>query len=117
MIEELKSMGVNVDEALDRVMGDTDLYGMMLGMFLSSLAENPVEPGDFDGGNLDDVIRRVHTLKGVTGNLGITPLFNGYNEMLGQLRGGQAREAKATFERIQPIQTKVVECIKRHQGA
>lgn len=117
LTDELKGLGVNVDEALDRVMGDTDLYEMMLGMFLSSLAENPIELGDFDAGDVENLTKRIHTLKGVTGNLAITPLFNLYTEILGQLRAGQVKEAKAGYEKLSPIQAAITACILRHQGA
>lgn len=115
LIDELKGLGANVDEALDRVMGDEDLYVMMLGMFLSSVAENPISPEDFNAGDLEDLTKRVHTLKGVTGNLGLTPLFNSYTESLGLLRSGDGKAAKAAYDKLLPIQTAVIDCIQRHQ--
>lgn len=116
MIEELKNLGVNVDEGLDRVMGDHDLYEMMLGMFIDAVNSNPVSQEDFDGDGLDEAIKRVHMLKGVTGNLAMTPLFNKYTEVLGLLRAGQIAEAKAGFEEILPAQAMILDCIKRHTG-
>lgn len=115
LMEELKGLGVNVDEALERVMGDQELYVMMLGMFLSSVEENPISREDFGGGDLDGLIKRVHTLKGITGNLGLTPLFNGYTESLGLLRSGDAESARGVYERLLPVQTSVIGCIRRHQ--
>jgi len=115
LIDELKSLGADVNEALDRVMGDQDLYVMMLGMFLSSVAENPISPEDFDAGDLDSLTKRVHTLKGVTGNLGLTPLFNGYTESLGLLRAGDGKAAKEVYNKLLPVQTAVIDCIQRHQ--
>ena len=111
--EELEKLGVDVDEGLDRVMGDESLYEMMLGMFLDALNESPIELGEFDGA--DPLIRKVHALKGTTGNLSLTPLFNGYVEVLGFLRGNQPEEAKAAMEKIIPVQEKIVECIKQNQ--
>ena len=115
LIDELKSLGVNVDEALDRVMGDQDLYVMMLGMFLSSVAENPVGPEDFDAGDLEGLIKKIHTLKGVTGNLGLTPLFNSYTESLGLLRDGDGKAAKAVYDKLVPVQASIIDCIQRYQ--
>jgi len=115
LIDELKGLGANVDEALDRVMGDEDLYVMMLGMFLSSVAENPISPEDFSAGDLEDLTKRVHTLKGVTGNLGLTPLFNSYTESLGLLRAGDGRAAKEVYDKLLPVQAAVIDCIQRHQ--
>ena len=49
LLEELKQSGVNVDEGLERVMGDRDLYEMMLGMFVDSVRDNPIALEEFDG--------------------------------------------------------------------
>lgn len=113
LAESLKNLGVNVDEALDRVMGDVSLYEMMLGMFVDSVRDNPVNPEDFDGADLENLTKRVHMLKGVTGNLSITPLFKGYNQSLILLREGQTAKAKEEFERILPAQAEIIDCIKR----
>lgn len=115
-LEELKSLGVNVEEGLDRVMGDQELYTMMLGMVLGAVEENSVAPEDFDARDLDGLIGRVHSLKGTTGNLALTPLFHGYTEILGQLRAGQAAEGKAGYEKLLPVQAAILDCIRRHQG-
>lgn len=113
LTEELKKLGVDVDEGLNRVMGDLPLYEMMLGMFVDAVRDNPVSSEDFDREDLDSLIKRVHTLKGVTGNLSMTPLFTGYQEMLGLLRSGCAKEAREAFERIMPVQTQILDCIKQ----
>ena len=117
LIKELQALGANTDEALERVMGDTSLYEMMLGMFVDSVRDNPIAEADFDGADLEGLIKRVHMLKGVTGNLSIVPLFTGYTEILGQLRGNQPQEAKAGYLRLQPVQAKIIDCIKQNQGA
>lgn len=117
LTEELKSLGADVQDGLDRVMGDRDLYEMMLGMFLSAVEEHAIAPEDFDAADLDGLIKKVHTLKGITGNLALTPLFNGYTEALGLLRAGRPGEGRAAYERLVPLQAAVIECIRRHQTA
>ena len=117
LIEELKKFGVDVDEGLARVMGDNSLYEMMLGMFVDAVRDNPVSAADYDGADLEGLIKRVHMLKGVTGNLSLTPLFNGYNQSLILLRAGKAADAKAEFERMQPVQAEIIACINKSQGA
>ena len=116
LIEELKNLGVDVNDGLERVMGDSSLYEMMLGMFVDAVRDNPVSAADYDAADLDELIKRVHMLKGVTGNLALTPLFNGYNQSLILLRAGKAADAKAEFERMQPIQAEILDCINRHKG-
>ena len=116
LLEELKGLGVNVDEGLGRVMGDASLYEMMLGMFVDAIATTPISLEEFSGSDLEELIRKVHTLKGTTGNLSLTPLFDGYMEALGLLRGNQPAQARAVFERMLPVQDKIVDCIKRNMG-
>lgn len=115
LMEELKGLGASVDEALDRIMGDQELYVMMLGMFLSSIAENNVKKEDFDAADLEGLIKRIHSLKGITGNLGLTPLFDGYTESLGKLRAGDAAAAKVIYEKLMPVEASIIDCIRRHQ--
>ncbi|MCM1188722.1 MAG: hypothetical protein NC541_05455 [bacterium] len=114
LTEELKALGADTAEGLERVMGDGPLYEMMLGMFLDTLRENPIALEEFAEADRDELIRKVHLLKGTTGNLALTPLFTGYNTALQLLRGGAADDAKAEFERILPVQEQFVACIKRY---
>lgn len=114
-MDELESLGVDVNEGLDRVMGDESLYTMMLGMFVDTVRTSPIKPEDFDGGDLSGLTERVHTLKGTTGNLSILPLFTRYTEMLGLLRGNQPGEARKVFEKTENIQNNIIDCIQRHQ--
>lgn len=111
--ESLKALGVNVEEGLDRVMGDEELYGMMLGMFIDMINDANIKLEDFDGSNLDDLIKNVHTLKGTTGNLSLTPLFEGYKETLGLLRDNKPKEAKAVYEKMLSVQSDIIDCIKQ----
>lgn len=117
LLEELGNLGVDVKDGLDRVMGDTSLYEMMLGMFVDAVNSNPISPEDYDGDDLEALIKSVHMLKGVTGNLGLAPLFQGYNQSLILLRDNQPAPAKKEYEKLLPIQTKIIECINSHQGA
>ena len=116
LLNELESLGVNVKEGMERVMDDKDLYTMMLDMFVTAIDTTPIQPEDFDGGTLDDLIGKVHTLKGTTGNLSIQPLFTRYTQALTLLREGKNAEAKAAYLELLPYQEKILECIRRHQG-
>ena len=116
LLEELKSLGVEVEEGMERVMNDKDLYTMMLDMFVTAIDTTPIQPEDFDGAVLDDLIGKIHTLKGTTGNLSIQPLFTRYTQSLGLLREGKPAEAKAVYLELLPFQDKILDCIRRHQS-
>ena len=116
LLNELEGLGVNVKEGMERVMDDKDLYTMMLDMFVTAIETTPIQPEDFDGGTLDDLIGKIHTLKGTTGNLSIQPLFTRYTKSLGLLREGKPSEAKEVYLELLPIQEQILECIRRHQS-
>ena len=115
-LQELESLGVDTKEGLDRVMGDESLYKMMFDMFVSAIDSTPITPEEFDGARLDDLIAKVHSLKGTTGNLSIQPLFTRYTQSLNLLREGKPAEAKAAYLELLPDQEKILECIRRNQG-
>lgn len=114
-LKELEALGVDTQEGLDRVMGDASLYEMMFGIFLSTIQSTPIQPEEFDGGDLTGLIEKVHSLKGTTGNLSIQPLFTRYTQALNLLREGKPAEAKAVYLELLPAQAEIIACIQRYQ--
>ena len=114
LFEELKDLGVDVEEGLERVMDDEPLYEMMLGMFIDTVNSNPIEFADFEANDLEGLIEKVHALKGLTGNLEMTQLFKSYLQMLDLLRTDCPKEALKEYERILPIQEAIISCINQH---
>jgi len=114
LFEELNELGVDVDEGLERVMDDEPLYETMLGMFIEKVDSNPIMLEDFNAESLDGLISQVHILKGLTGNLAMTPLFEGYKQVLDLLRTGCQEEALQGYKNILPTQLAIVECIRRY---
>ena len=114
--EELKNLGVNVDAGLERVMDDEPFYEMMLSMFIDTVNDNPVDLADFDADDLEVLTGRIHTLKGLSGNLEMTPLFTGYVQTLDLLRMNQPKEALKEYERLLPVQEAIIDCINRHMS-
>ena len=115
--DELENLGLDVAEGIDRVMGDSDFYEMMLGIFVDTVNENKISLEEFSKGDLENLTERVHMMKGMTGNLSITPLFNAYREVLELLRSNKPEEAEKAMERLLPVQEKIVECIVSHRTA
>ena len=116
LLEELKSLGVNVDEGLDRVLGDSVLYKRMIGMFVDLVNNNSISLKDFSEADLSVLMERTHVLKDITGNLAMTPLFKSYMKVMDFLRAGQAAAAREEFEKLLPAQAKIIDCIKRYMG-
>lgn len=110
LIEKLKALGVDTDEALGRFMGNAGLYVRMLGKFKKNAEEN-ASLEYFESGDYETAVAKTHTLKGVTGNLSLTPLYEAYTEIVASLRAGENDKAKALLIDILPLQEKIIACI------
>ena len=74
-VESLKKYGANTDEGLQRCMGNEMLYLKLIDRFL----EQNAFPGLKEAINkhdLEGAFHIAHSLKGVIGNLSLTPLYN-----------------------------------------
>lgn len=89
--EELKNY-VDLDAALGRVRGNKGLYKRMLGMFTASeefdAMEAALATGDFARG-----AEVAHGIKGMTGNLGLTRVFETSEQLMVQMRTGAPDDA------------------------
>lgn len=114
MIDELNALGVNTDEALQRFSGNSALYERMIGKFPA--AANDLEVLKFlDEGDYATALSNAHTLKGVTGNLSLTPLYKGYTEIVNLLRANDPQKAKETLLTVIPVQADIIACIEKNK--
>lgn len=114
MVDELKELGANVDEAMQRFMNNAALYEKMLKK-LPKMLDGAQVIAAIDQGKIDSAIETAHTLKGVLGNLSITPLYESYTEIVTLLRKGDPEKAKSILEESIPIEKKVAACIEKYQ--
>ena len=114
LLKELADLGVDVEDGLNRMMGNAEFYRKLIYKFVVVLKNTKIDP-DFDENDYLDVIEQTHALKGTAGNLSITPLFEGYGEMTNLLRIGKPVEAKRIFRRIRPIQEQIIACCERNR--
>ena len=115
MLEELKNLGANTDEGLRRFMNNAPFYQRMLGKFVPN-AESTEVMAFLESGDYEKALANAHTLKGVTGNLSLTPLFNAYDEIVTALRANDPDTAKQKMEETIPIQQAILACIKNYQS-
>ena len=113
LLEELKTLGVHVDDGLKRVMGNEKLYIKLLGTYVRTVKGQAVQP-DFDSSECKEIIEKVHSIKGTSGNLSITPVYEAYAQILNQLRGGQIEEAREGIRNVLPVQEEILNCIQKH---
>nr|WP_289766279.1 Hpt domain-containing protein [uncultured Acetatifactor sp.] len=113
LLEELRALGVDVDDGLKRLMGNEKLYRRLLGSFVKMIGTQAVDP-DFDENDYTEALEKAHSIKGTAGNLSLTPIYESYSEILNLLRSGKPAEAKAVLAKILPIQQEIISCIENN---
>jgi HPt (histidine-containing phosphotransfer) domain-containing protein len=112
LLDELKELGVDTEEACQRVMGKTDFYERMLKKFVATALDLEVM-SYLQEGDYEKALEHAHTMKGVTGNLSLTPLFSAYTDIVAALRANENEKAKQLLEDILPVQESIIACIER----
>lgn len=89
--EALIRAGVNLDEALERFMGNEELLVRFLKKFTNDTSYQSLVKAMSEK-NGKDAFEAAHALKGVCGNLSIARLFELVSKLTEFLRGGHAGE-------------------------
>ena len=74
-VVSLKAWGANAEEGLQRCMNNEGLYLKLINMFLDNNSFNELKDA-LAHDDLDRAFQASHALKGVLGNLSLTPLFD-----------------------------------------
>ncbi len=113
LFQELNGLGVKTDEGLRRLGGSSSLYERMLVKLKDMMKNSPVRM-DFDCNDYADIIEAAHAIKGASGNLAVTPVYEYYTEIVKLLREQQPEQAKKILEKALPVQNAIIDCIERH---
>lgn len=116
LLEELKSLGVDVDGGINRLNGNQSLYERMMYKFVDMMKKSVVPP-DFDENDYAEVIEVAHAVKGAAGNLSITPVYEAYGKVVDLLRAQKPGEAKEALAGVLPVQAEILDCIEKHAKA
>lgn len=111
LISELEALGVNTEEALGRFMNNSALYQKLLGKFPDSVRAAAVG-AQFAAKDYAKAVEAAHTLKGVTGNLSLTPLYKAYTDIVALLRAGKNDEAEKLYLETVPVEEKMIAAIE-----
>ncbi|WP_035773123.1 Hpt domain-containing protein [Butyrivibrio sp. VCD2006] len=98
-IDSLKAFGANTEEGLERCMGMEDFYLEMIELGISDERFDNLG-GFLKDGNLDEAFETVHALKGVIGNLALTPLYETINEITEHLRARESMDYGPLYEKL-----------------
>ena len=110
LIFALGNLGADTRDGLERFGGNNSLYAKLLRKFPSE-AESRDALAALRKGDIDEAIASAHTLKGLTGNLSLTPLFEAYTQIVDLLRGGDSKAAEERLISLKPQQEKIIQCI------
>lgn len=100
VLERLEDHGAEVEDTLDRLMGDEEMYKEFLQKFTQN--ENIIALRKaVDAGDCETAMKEVHTLKGVALNLGLLPLVDVCMDMLLDFRAGKN---EAAMEQIDDVE-------------
>lgn len=113
MITELNDLGANTEEALKRFLNNEALYEKMLKKLPASMKSTQVLEA-IENGDINSAIEVAHTMKGVLGNLSVTPLYEAYTKIVALLREGNPDAAKDILTESLPIEEKVLACIEKY---
>lgn len=98
--ECLKQYGADVNGINDRFMGNETIYLKVLRMLFEDQNMNQLEQ-TLKANDLKGAYERSHTLKGVSSNLGLTPLYKAVCEIVEPLRHQQSEvDYISLFENI-----------------
>ena len=84
-IEDLKNYGANTDEALSRLMGNESFYLALIPRIFEDENFEKLSSGIAEG-DLGKAFDAAHSLKGVLGNLELTPILKPTVEITEHLR-------------------------------
>ena len=96
MIDKLKRMGADIEDAMRRFQGNEGLYKRLLVKFPEQTVNlNATEY--FEKEQYDKALENVHTLKGLAANLSLANLYEAYSEVVDLLRTERYIEAEQRY--------------------
>lgn len=113
LLEELSENGVDINDGLGRLMNNSAIYEKLLKKLPDSINKQEVL-SFIDSGDIETATRNAHTIKGVTGNLSVTPLYTAYTEIVNLLRAGKIDEARKLYVDTLPVQKNLLDIILKY---
>ena len=106
-IEQLEEFGVNTKEGLNRCMNKEAFYFKMLKMGLANDSFEKLEKA-LAAGNLEEAFESAHALKGVLGNLALTPIYTPLAEITELLRSKKDADYVEMYKPILELRNKLL---------
>lgn len=113
LIDEIEKLGADREDALNRYMGKAEMYERMLKKYIKAVDDACVKDF-FDRDDYENALANAHALKGVSGNLSLVPLYQGYSEVVRLIRAGENEKAKDEYMKLIPLQDEILACISKY---
>lgn len=99
LVNALKDYGADYEGIIDRFMDDAELYEDCFAKFLAdrqiALLSDSIAAGDYQA-----AFQAAHALKGLSGNLGLTPLFTVVCQLVESLRAQDYSQVQTQYEEV-----------------
>ena len=109
---QFEAYGADYDVTMARFLGNEAMYLKFLNMLPQDDSLQKLGQA-LDGGDLTAAFAAAHTLKGVTGNLGLTPLYQAVCAIVEPLRAGEPRDYSAAYQTVRREFHRVEELLER----
>ncbi len=106
-IEKLEEFGIDTKEGLNRCMNKEAFYFRMLAMGLGNEYFDTLEK-DLEGNDKEAAFEAAHALKGVVGNLALTPLYGPLTEITELLRAHEDADYLAMYKPVKELRDKLL---------
>lgn len=99
LIKLLSEYGADVPGIMERFLNDEDLYNSCIHAFYEDNTFNDLGIS-IETANYDDAFNYAHTLKGITGNMGLVPLYNLIVILVESLRSRDYSQINFQYKKI-----------------
>lgn len=110
--EMYKSIDGDYEGTLDRLGGNPSLLKKFLIKFSHDSVEEMIRK-NVDAGQLEEIFQYAHTLKGVSGNLGLSQLYIQCEKMVSDIREGKNDTYQNNFLLLDKEYQKVIDAISQ----
>jgi len=98
-LDTLKELGADTVSGMARCINDEGFYLKMVSMAIQDPSFEQLKEA-ISAGDLDTAFERAHSLKGVMGNVALTPLFEPISELTEELRARNDIDYSGYMDRI-----------------
>lgn len=106
-IDTLRDLGADVESGLGRCLNNEAFYLRLVKMALEDASFDKLAAA-VDGGDAKGAFEAAHSLKGVLGNLSLTPLYKPASEITELLRGGTEADVSAQMAELREQRSRLL---------